>query len=411
MKFVTVSNRLPVTLAYGQDGLEVARSGGGLATGLDSIEVRADKHWIGWPGLYVEDKIAQRAVSLGLAEMGLHPVFLSENQISDYYEGFSNSTLWPLCHYFFSYISYDPKFWKAYREVNALFCRETLKIVEPGDFVWIHDYHLMLLPGMLREHAPDLSIGYFHHIPFPSYELFRGLPERTEILKGLLGADLIGFHTHEYMRHFISASYRVLNANCRLDEIAWNNRVTRIDAFPMGINYELYNRGPESPEAESFAEELRQLAGDCKIILSVDRLDYSKGIPTRLNAYANFLENHPEYRGRVTLVMVLVPSRDTVDMYADLKVAIDQMIGYINGLYASIGWNPVHYFYRSFGLAELCAMYTMTDIALVTPLRDGMNNSSRRRTTAPGYSFSAKWRERPPNFPTRSSSTLPTLRK
>lgn len=373
MKLVIVSNRLPITLADGTDGVQITRSGGGLATGLDSLEVRADKHWIGWPGLYVEDETAQKGLSLGLAEMGLHPVFLSEEQISKYYEGFSNSTLWPLCHYFFSYISHDPTFWKTYREVNALFCRETLKVVEAGDFVWVHDYHLMLLPGMLREHAPDLAIGYFHHIPFPSYELFRSLPERTDILKGLLGADLIGFHTHEYMRHFISTSYRVLNANCRLDEITQNNRISRVDAFPMGIHYDQYNLGPESPEAVAFAEELRQLAGDCKIILSLDRLDYSKGMLTRLNAYANFLENHPEYSGRVTLLMIVVPSRDTVDMYAELKVEIDKMIGYINGLYASIGWSPVHYFYRSFGLDELCAMYNMADIALVTPLRDGMN--------------------------------------
>ena len=306
-------------------------------------------------------------------EMGLHPVFLSEEHISNYYEGYSNSTIWPLCHYFFSYIDYDAKFWKAYREVNALFCREALKVVEPGDFVWIHDYHLMLLPGMLREHAPDLGIGYFHHIPFPSYEMFRCLPERKEILIGLLGADLIGFHTHEYMRHFISGCYRVLNAQCRLNEISLKNWNARVDAFPMGIHYDMYSQGPESPEAEAFAEELRQLAGDCKIILSVDRLDYSKGILTRLRAYADFLESHPEYRGRVTFIMVVVPSRDMVEMYASLKVEIDTMIGYINGLYTSVGWVPVHYFYRSFDFAELSAMYNMTDIALVTPLRDGMN--------------------------------------
>lgn len=373
MKFVIVSNRLPVTLAYCEEGLQIARSGGGLATGLDSLDVPVDKHWVGWPGLYVENETEQKSISLSLAEMSLHPVFLSEAQISDYYEGFSNSTLWPLCHYFFSYINCKTQFWKAYREVNALFCRETLKVVEPGDFVWVHDYQLMLLPGMLREHAPNLSIGYFHHIPFPSYELFRCLPERTDVLKGLLGADLIGFHTHEYMRHFISTSFRVLNANCRLDEITLNNRTTRVDAFPMGINYDLYTHGPESPEAKTFAEELRQLAGDCKIILSVDRLDYSKGLLMRLTAYAGFLEAHPEYRGRVTLIMVLVPSRDTVDTYAGLKMEIDTMIGYINGLYASIGWSPVHYFYRSFDFDKLCALYNMTDIALVTPLRDGMN--------------------------------------
>lgn len=387
MKLVIVSNRLPVTLSGERDALHITRSGGGLATGLDSLETGAEKHWMGWPGLYVEDDAFEKTIQRELTATGLHPVFLSGEQISEYYEGYSNSTIWPLCHYFFSYINYDPKFWKAYREVNALFCREILRVAEPDDFVWVHDYHLMLVPGMLRKQAPELAIGYFHHIPFPSYEMFRCLPERSEILKGLLGADLIGFHTYEYMRHFISASFRVLNAHCRLDEITLNNRTTRVDAFPMGINYDVYSKGPESPEAESFAEELRQLAGDCKIILSVDRLDYSKGILTRLKAYAGFLETYPEYRGRVTLVIVVMPSRDSVDVYAELKVEIDTMIGYINGLYASIGWLPIHYFYRSFGFDELCAMYTMTDIALVTPLRDGMNLVAKE--------FAAAKRDRP----------------
>ena len=373
VKLVIISNRLPVTLVQNNESIEITRSGGGLASGLDSLETAAEKHWIGWAGLHVEEKSQRAGLRAELEPMGLHPVFLSPEQIQLYYEGFSNSTLWPLCHYFYSYVQCDAASWRAYKEVNALFCREALKILEPGDRVWVNDFHLMLLPGMLRAHAPELGIGYFHHIPFPSYEMFRCLPERAELLKGLLGADLVGFHTHDYMRHFLSTVYRVLHIRCEMGEAHLKNRIARIDAFPMGINYEQYHNAPETPEARSFTLELRQLAGDCKVVLSIDRLDYSKGILNRLKAFAGFLENCPEYRGRVTLVMVVVPSRDTVPMYADLKTEIDKMIGSINGKYTHVGWVPIHYFYRSFELPELAAMYTMADIALVTPMRDGMN--------------------------------------
>ncbi len=373
MKYVIISNRLPVTAATKGGKLKITRSGGGLATGLDSLQTKAEKHWLGWAGLHVEDEEKQRAIRTRLKKQLLHPVFLSPEHIQDYYEGYSNSTIWPLCHYFFSYIICDKNYWKAYREVNELFCEEALKIIEPGDVVWIHDYHLMLLPAMIRERVPDAAIGYFHHIPFPAYEMFRCLPERADILHGLLGADLIGFHIHDYMRYFISALYRVLSLECRVDEVQLDSRVARIDAFPMGINYELYHNAITQPRTRAFAEELQQIAGDTKVILSVDRLDYTKGILLRLESFALFLENNPEYRGKVTLLMVVVPSRDTVDMYADLKTKIDKKIGAINGAYASVGWIPVHYFYRSFGFDELSAMYHIADIALVTPLRDGMN--------------------------------------
>ncbi|MDR2726437.1 MAG: bifunctional alpha,alpha-trehalose-phosphate synthase (UDP-forming)/trehalose-phosphatase [Deltaproteobacteria bacterium] len=353
--------------------LRITRSGGGLATRLDSLSTRGERHWLGWPGLYAEEARKRRNIRARLKKKLLHPVFLNPDHIQKFYEGYCNSTLWPLCHYFFSYINQDEKYWKAYREVNELFCRETLKIVQPGDMIWIHDYHLMLLPALIRNQLPDARIGYFHHIPFPSYELFRYLPERAELLHGLLGADLIGFHTPDYMRHFISTLYRVLQLECRVDEVQLEDRVARIDAFPMGINYDLYHHATNPPEMRSFAQELQQLAGDSKVILSVDRLDYSKGILLRLESFAAFLEHHPEYRGKVTLLMVVMPSRDGVDSYADLKTKIDTTIGAVNGAYSMVGWTPVRYFYRSFSSDELSAMYNIADIALVTPLRDGMN--------------------------------------
>ena len=305
--------------------------------------------------------------------MLFHPVFLTPDQIENFYEGYSNSILWPLCHYFYTYIEYETRYWEAYKEVNTIFCEEAVKVIEPGDTVWIQDYQLMLLPAMIREKIPDVNIGYFHHIPFPSYELFRVLPERAEILEGLMGADLIGFHTHDYMRHFISAAYRVLGLDCQLDEINYNNRVVHVDTFPMGINFPLHFNAIENSEIQNIALSFKRQFGSPKIVLSVDRLDYSKGILHRLKGFDQFLEKNPEYIEKVSLAMVVVPSRDTVEKYADLKTKTDETIGHINGKYSTINWTPVYYFYRSFPFEELMALYHVADIALVTPLRDGMN--------------------------------------
>ena len=374
MKLFIVSNRLPVKVTHSSGGkFCFSRSEGGLATGLKSLEIDCEKHWIGWPGVCVEEKMEKEDICNQLEKEQYHPVFLSDEQYENYYEGYSNSTLWPLCHYFFAYTLYKKDFWKSYREVNALFCEEVVRIVGPDDWVWVQDYQLMLLPGMLREKCPSLHIGYFHHIPFPSYELFRILPERVEILNGLLGADFIAFHIHDYMRHFISAAERVLHVNFNLDEVQINNRVSRVDALPMGINYEQYHRVIDNEKVRSAVEKTQFLFGEHKLILSVDRLDYSKGILHRLYGFASFLKKHPEYHGKVTLAMVIVPSRDHVGSYAELKTKIDEEIGSINGTYSTIDWTPVCYFYHGFSFEELMAMYHVADIALVTPLRDGMN--------------------------------------
>ena len=373
MKILIIANRLPVKIERTEDSFVVKRSEGGLATGLGSLETDAEMHWVGWPGVHVDDENEKQEITEKLNELNYHPVFLSGDQIENYYEGYSNSTIWPLCHYFFAYIQYKAEYWEAYRQVNTLFCEEALPFIEDDDIVWIQDYQLMLLPKKIRDKKPKVNIGYFHHIPFPSYELFRVLPEREQVLEGLLGADLIGFHTHDYMRHFISAIYRVLDLNCNLDEISLKDRIVHVDAFPMGINYEQYHRAPSLPEVKKISKRLIEELGNQTIVLSVDRLDYSKGILHRLNGFANFLENHPEYHKKVSLAMIVVPSRDAVDRYADLKTRIDQYIGKINGMYSTLGWTPVYYFYQSFPFNELVALYDIADIAMVTPLRDGMN--------------------------------------
>ena len=374
MRLYIVSNRLPVKFSTAEDGsLRFSRSEGGLTTGLDSLQTHYEKHWIGWPGICAEKEADRTAIREELERMNYHPVFLSDEQYKNYYEGYSNSTLWPLCHYFFAYTLYKKDFWRCYKEVNTLFRDAIARLVEPDDWVWVQDYQLMLLPGMLREEFPDLRIGYFHHIPFPSYELFRILPEREELLRGLLGADFVAFHTHDYMRHFISAVERVLRMSFKLDEIQQGNRVTRVDALPMGINYTLYHEAIDREEARAAVERNRKLFGEHKLILSVDRLDYSKGILHRLAGFSSFLKHHPEYHGKVTLAMVIVPSRDHVGSYAELKTRIDEEIGSINGTYSTMDWTPVCYFYHGFSFEELAAMYYVADIALVTPLRDGMN--------------------------------------
>lgn len=373
MKLVIISNRLPLKIVEDQGTYKIVHSDGGLATGLNSLETTHAKHWIGWPGMYVEDGQEKEKINRELAAQNFHPVYLTPEQIENYYEGYSNSVLWPLCHYFSTYMNYENEYWEAYQEVNKLFSDEACRIIEPGDIVWVQDYQLMLLPALIRECVSDVSIGYFHHIPFPSYELFRALPERADLLNGLLGADLVAFHTHGYMRHFISAVYRVLNLDCNLDEIQLDSRVVDVDAFPMGINYKKYYDAILDKQISKQAKELKRNLGDTKLIVSVDRFDYSKGILIRLTSFENFLQDHPEYEGKVSLVMIVSPSRDTVDIYAELKDQIDKMVGGINGKYSTSNWTPIHYFYRAFDFEEVTALYHITDIALVTPLRDGLN--------------------------------------
>lgn len=374
MKLIILSNRLPVKIEKNEHNeFIITPSEGGLATGLGSLDTDSEKIWIGWPGIHTDDESEKREITERLNKHNFHPVFLSEKQIELYYEGYSNSIIWPLCHYFYSYIDYRAEYWQAYQEVNKMFAETAFPLMNDEDIIWVQDYQLMLLPALIREQRSKVSIGYFHHIPFPSYELFRLLPKRETVLNGLLGADLIGFHTHDYMRHFISAIYRVLQLESSLDEIQLSDRVVHVDTFPMGINYNHYHDTVLNPDVKEKVIELCKEFGDQSIILSVDRLDYSKGILHRLIGFSQFLENNPEYLGKVSLVMIVVPSRDQVDMYADLKIKIDELIGNINGQYSDLGWTPVHYFYRSFEFEELIALYHTADVGLVTSLRDGMN--------------------------------------
>jgi trehalose 6-phosphate synthase/phosphatase len=372
-KTIIVSNRLPVSIERKNNKLIYTSSAGGLATGLGSIYKNGDNLWIGWPGLYISEKNEREEIRSGLKKENMAPVFLTESDIEKFYEGFSNSTLWPLFHYFPNYMVYEQEYWEAYKSVNTMFCEVIMKFAKKDDVIWIHDYQLMLLPTMIQEQLPNASIGFFQHIPFPSYEIFRVLPWREELLKGLLGADLIGFHTFDDVRHFLSSVSRITGIDNKMGQLRVGDRICLVDSFPMGIDYDKFASAALSPETKKEIEEYADVLGNKKLIISIDRLDYSKGIPERLKGYDLFFEKYPEYIERVSLILVLVPSRDKVALYKQLKIEIDELVGRINGKYGKIEWSPIQYFYRSFPFQTLSAFYSMSDVALVTPLRDGMN--------------------------------------
>ncbi len=372
-RLIIVSNRLPVKAEIWDEIIHFEKSAGGLATGLNSLDSSYEKHWIGWPGVYTDDADKEDILINRLDSYNFHPVFLSRSDVELYYDGYSNSTLWPLFHYFYPYARHDQRFWDAYKKVNRLFANRVLEFASEDDIIWVQDYHLMLLPSMLREKLPRVRIGFFLHIPFPSYELFRTLANRDELMEGVTGADQIGFHTYEYMRHFVSALYRIKGVESDDNRFHYRGHTFSVDTFPMGINYDSFCNAYKSEGVKRFAEEFGNRYHDRKVILTVDRLDYSKGILRRLEAFRYFLELFPAWNGKVSMVMILVPSRDKVDKYHELKVSIDEAVGNINGSFSSPGWIPIHYFYKNFSFEELAAFYHQSDVALVTPLRDGMN--------------------------------------
>jgi len=372
-RLVIISNRLPITIDNQEGELIYHPSAGGLATGLSSLSEDTDKIWIGWPGQEIKDAWLQESVRQHLTKRDLIPVFLSEAEIELYYRGFSNKTIWPHFHYFTQYTTYDDSYWEAYRKVNQKFAEVVMPLIQPDDLVWVHDYQLLLLPQMIRQSHPQVSIGFFLHIPFPSYEVFRILPWREELLEGVLGADLIGFHTFGYMRHFLSAAYRIGGYEHNFGRLTKDNRLIQADVFPMGIDYEKYAFPQHDPEQVENANKIKQLAEGRRLIISIDRLDYSKGIPNRILAFKQFIDEHPEYHKKVSIVLIVVPSRSSVDQYQELKHRVDTLVGQINGEYGTFDWMPIRYFYRSLNFTELTTLYKQAEIAMITPLRDGMN--------------------------------------
>ena len=376
-KTIIVSNRLPVKIFREDTHFSLTPSEGGLATGLGSVYQSGNNIWIGWPGIDIEEEQDQTHIQQQLSVLNLKPVFLTQEEINQYYEGFSNEILWPIFHYASTYARYEESYWNYYTQVNRKFCQAVLEVAQSDDIIWIHDYQLLLLAGMLREQLPGISIGFFQHIPFPSFEIFRLIPWRSELLEGILGADLIGFHTYDDVQHFVNSVSRLLPAHASANTITYNDRQIIAEPFPMGIDNEKFEQLTRNTKVRRQLRALKESFRNRKMILSIDRLDYSKGILQRLQAFDLFLEEYPQYLEKVTLYMVVVPSRDTVPQYKELHDEIDKLVGNINARRRTLDWHPVQYFYQSFPVEMLSALYQRADICLVTPMRDGMNLVSK----------------------------------
>lgn len=375
-KTILISNRLPVTIKKDNQGFEYESSIGGLATGLKGYHENTNSIWVGWPGITNDDLSSKETKDISKVldkKFKCLPVFMSENEIEQFYYGFCNKTIWPLFHYFTNKTEYDLDLWDAYVKVNKKF----FDVVEPkinnGDTIWIHDYQLMLLPQMIKEKYPNTRIGFFLHIPFPSYEIFRLLVWRDEILQGLLGADLIGFHTYEYVRHFLSSVRRLLGFENNLNRITYEDRYIQVDAFPMGIDYERFTKEYDTPEFLAEFNQIKENTREEKIILSIDRLDYTKGIPQRIRAFDEFLCKYPEYKGKVRFHLIVAPSRTAVETYENLRSEIAELVSQVNGKHATVSWMPIWFYFQAFSQESLIALYKQADVLLVTPLRDGMN--------------------------------------
>ncbi len=378
-KLIIVSNRLPITVTKSKKDapLEFKNSIGGLATGLSSFYRAYNAMWIGWPGI-ASDKLKEKEkekIINKLSEDNCYPVFLTQREIDNYYHGFCNNVIWPLFHYFPTYMVNRNIFWQTYIEVNQKFADIVKQFVGKDDAVWVHDYQLMLTPKFLRSQISNINLGFFLHIPFPSYEIFRMLPYRKQILEGLIGADLVGFHTYDYVRHFLNSIRHILGLESNLGHIYTHSNITKADIFPIGIHFERFRIS--NSEIENELNDIKGQIHNNKVILSVDRLDYSKGIIQKLQAFDRFLDKNPKFAKRVMMIIVVVPSRTNIEHYRLLKKQIDELIGNINGRRSTFKWSPIYYLYRPLTFERLLALYRISDIALITPLRDGMNLVSK----------------------------------
>jgi len=367
---INVSNRLPVTV-----GSEITKSSGGLVAALEGIDKSAyDLHWLGWPGANVPEADRESTTRTLENDFGCTPIYLSDEEIEGHYDGFSNSSLWSLLHYMPSRFRYQAEWWDAYRSVNARFAEAVIDHAPEGALVWVHDYHLLLLPSLLKARRSDLRVGFFLHTPFPSYEVFRCHPNREDLLRGMLGADLIGFHTFGYLRHFRSAVMRLLGVDGDVSEIRHPPGSTRLGVFPIGINAGAFRSALETEEFAEHLSRFRETFHGKRIVLSVERLDYSKGLPQRLEAIERYLSRTDEAtRNGIKFIFVSIPSRENVEEYRLLREDIESRIGRLNGKYTTLVNSPIHFIHGSVKFAELCALYAMAEVALVTPLVDGMN--------------------------------------
>ncbi len=375
-RIIIVAYRLPFKLVKKKGVYNTVQNSGGLVSAILSLSEKMNPDggsatkilWVGTG----DSQLGNQKVN---QKFELYPVEIPRKIDEKFYGGFCNNTIWPLFHYFPSHTAYDSSFFEAYLSANNIFFDRLKKLIRPDDFVWIHDYHLFPLPDIVRKSFPKANIGFFLHTPFPSFELFRLLPRswRKSILSGMTGADVIGFHTNDYTQHFIKSVKRTLGYKVNQNLISVKNRICKADAFPIGIDFDKFNNACSSPKTNVQKKKLRKFLSTNKLIFSVDRLDYSKGFLNRLKAYERFLEKYPVWHYKVIFNMVVVPSRDNIEGYRQIKKEIEANVGRINGKYGNLSWRPIIYQYKSIPFNELVALYDISDVGLITPLRDGMN--------------------------------------
>lgn len=379
-RLIVVSNRLPFTLTKDEAGKWSARpSSGGLVTGLDPVLREMGGLWIGWSGTTTPSREVKSALTRATRNTGYKvvPIELSEVERDQFYYGYSNEVIWPLFHDLQVLCNFDHSYWESYLEVNERFADTVKANSRRGDFTWIHDYQLMYVGEMLRRKGFDEQLAFFLHIPFPSLDIFTKLPQHAELLHGLLQYDLIGFQTLRDLRNFVQCARRLEGLKIEAKEnrqiVRWKGRTIVAGAFPIGIDATHFSETAAQEDVARRAWNIHAGFPDRQLILGVDRLDYTKGIPDRLKAYRNALERYPDLHHRVTFIQVVVPSRTDIPKYHALKTEIDRLVGEINGEFSSGNWVPIHYVFRSLDFLELLAYYRTAEIALITPLKDGMN--------------------------------------
>lgn len=378
-RLVVVSNRLPFALDLTAEELwTVTPAAGGLVSAVEPVLRERGGTWIGWPGIAGEipsEALAEATRGIGYEVV---PVELSEAERDEFYYGYSNEVVWPLFHDLQNFCNFEPAFWQTYKTVNDRYAEAIARHSEPGDFVWVHDYHLTYVAEALRERGVRSVLTFFLHIPFPPYDIFAKLPQQQRLLRALLQFDLLGFQTRRDLRNFLQCvrqlvSEAKIGRDAGMPLIHLNGREIHVGNFPIGIDFESFEKNATSEEVTRRARELRDAFPGCQLLLGVDRLDYSKGIPERLRAFRDALERYEELRGRVVLIQVVVPSRVEIPKYYEFKQRIDRLVGDINGRFSTSNWLTVQYHFRSLDFDELLAHYVACQIALVTPLKDGMN--------------------------------------
>lgn len=375
-RIVIVAYRLPFRVVKKKNGYSLVQNSGGLVSAILSLSQKlgtgsGDRIGLAWIG--VGDKKMELAEPP--EDFELYPVSIPPGVNERYYGGFCNNTIWPLFHYFPSRTSYEPEDFEAYSTANDLFFKKVKQVIQPGDFVWVHDYQLFLLPKLIRKNFPEVALGFFLHIPFPSYELFRLLHRkwRDAIISGMAGADVIGFHTNDYTQHFLKSVKRTVGYKVEQNTLTVEGRICKADTFPIGIDFAKFREACNSPKVKYHKDRLGKILQGSKLVFSIDRLDYSKGLLNRLQAYEVFLEKYPEWHYKVVFNMIVIPSRDTIEDYQVMKKEIEALVGRINGKYSTMNWRPIIYQYRSVNFQELVAIYNISDAGLITPIRDGMN--------------------------------------